>query len=120
MDLKIKTYLYAADKQFLRDSRNAKVKPLYDPLNEKLKMFGVNHNDVSIDEFLVLLFGRQLYKHFIRAKQIRFGYKISVLAVSIVMPYQKDFYEGKTAATINEPLETRFVKKALQVCIQPK
>ena len=39
----IKTVLHAANNQCLSDCRIAKVKPLYNILNEKLRRFGVVH-----------------------------------------------------------------------------
>ena len=45
-----KSYLHAADNQSLGDTRMAKVKPLYNLLNEKLSMFVVFQEDLSVDE----------------------------------------------------------------------
>ena len=81
-------------------------------------MFGVNHEDLSKDEFMVSFFGCQLCKKLIRAKLIRFAYKIWVLASSTGVQYYTDIYEGKTAATINKPLKTCVITKKLQVCSQ--
>ena len=67
---KIKSYLHAANTQMLKDSRMAKVAPLYDLLNVKLQSFGVVHEDLSIDESVVPYFGRHSCKQFIRAKPI--------------------------------------------------
>lgn len=39
-------------------------------------MFGVNHEDLSTDEPMVLFFGGQLCQNLIRAKLIQFAYKI--------------------------------------------
>ena len=72
---KIKSYLHAANTQMLKDSRMAKVAPLYNLLNVKLQSFGVVHEDLSIDESVVPYFGRHSCKQFIRAKPIRFSYK---------------------------------------------
>ena len=47
---KIKSFLHAADNQSLHETRMAKVNPLYNILNGKLNMFGVVHEDLSIDE----------------------------------------------------------------------
>ena len=65
----------------------AKMKPLYDILNEKVRRFGVVREDLSIDEFMVQHYGRHSCKQFIREKLIRFGYKLWVLASSIGLPY---------------------------------
>ena len=53
----IKAVLHAANNQCLSDSRMAKVKPLYDNLNEKLRRFDVIHEDLSIDESMVPYYG---------------------------------------------------------------
>lgn len=83
-------------------------------------MFGVNHEDLSTDEPMVLFFGGQLCQNLIRAKLIQFAYKIWVLASSTEVQYYIDIYEGKTAATINKPLKTCVTTKKLQVCSQPE
>ena len=43
----IKTVLHAVNNQCLSDCQIAKVKPLYDILNEKLRQCGVVHEDLS-------------------------------------------------------------------------
>ena len=82
----IKAVLHAANNQSLSDCLMAKVKPLYDILNEKLKRFGVVHEDLSINEFKVPYYGCHSCKQFIREKPIRFGYKLCVLARSTGLP----------------------------------
>ena len=83
----IKAVLHAANNQHLSDCRMAKVKPLYDILNKKLRRFGVVHEDLSIDESMVPYYGRHSCKQFIRGKPIRFGYKLWVLASSTGLSY---------------------------------
>ena len=119
--MEIKGCLHAADNQNLCDSRMAKVKPLYDLLNQKLNMFGVFHEDLSIDESMVPYYGRHNCKQFIRSKPIRFGFKIWALASSTGLPYKVDIYEGKAKVEgSDEPLGTRVVKNALTICDQPE
>ena len=60
----------------LKDSCMAKVALLYDLLNERLQSFTVVQEDLSIDESMLHYFGRHSYKQLIRAKLIRFGYKL--------------------------------------------
>ena len=55
-------------------------------LNEKLKRFGVVHEDLSIDESMVPSYGRYSLKQFIRGKPVCFGYKLWVLARAIGFP----------------------------------
>ena len=51
-----------------------KVKPLYDILNEKRKMFDIVHKNISEDKSMVPYFGRHSCKQFIKAKPIIFGF----------------------------------------------
>ena len=73
---KIKSVFHVADNSFLeQDSRMAEVKPLYDLLNTKIVQFGIVHESLSIDESMVPL-GRHSCKQFMRAKPIRFTFKL--------------------------------------------
>ena len=98
----------------------AKVEPLYDLLNKKIQQFGIVHEDLSIDESMVPYYGRHSCKQFIRAKPIRFGYKLWVLAGATGLPYKIEIYQGKSTGDTDEPLGTRVVKKALEICENPK
>ena len=115
----IKSVLHAANNQCLSDCRMAKVKPLYDILNEKLRRFGVVHEDLSTDESMVPYYGRHSCKQFIRGKPIRFGYKLWVLASSTGLPYHVEIYEGKSPNAEDVPLGERVVKTALKTCDNP-
>ena len=117
---KIKSFLHADDNQSLDEARMAKVKPLYNILNGKLNMFGVVHEDLSIDEPMVPYFGRHSCKQFIRAKPIRFGYKMWTLASATGFPYHVTIYEGKSKDATKEPLGTRVVQEALEICTSPQ
>ena len=119
MNYEIKSVLHAANNQCLSDCRMAKVKPLYDILNEKLRRFGVVHEDLSIDESMVPYYGRHSCKQFIRGKPIRFGYKLWVLASSTGLPYHVEIYEGKSPNAEDVPLGERVVKTALKTCDNP-
>ena len=115
----IKSVLHAANNQCLSDCRMAKVKPLYDILNEKLRRFGVVHEDLSIDESMMPYYGRHSCKQFIRGKPIRFGYKLWVLVSSTGLPYHVEIYEGKSPNAEDVPLGERVVKTALKTCDNP-
>ena len=115
----IKAILLAANNQCLSDCRMAKVKPLYDILNEKLRQFGVVHEDLNIDESMVPYNGRHSCKQFIREKPIRFGYKLGVLASFTGLPYHVEIYKGKSPNAENIPLGERVVKTALEICDNP-
>ena len=111
----IKVVLYAANNQHLSDCRMAKVKPLYDILNKKLRRFGVVHEDLSIDKSMVPYYGRHSCKQFIRGKPIRFEYKLWVLASSTDLPYHIEIYEGKSPNAEDISLGERVVKTALEI-----
>ena len=84
----IKPFLHAADNNALQeDTRMAKLKPLYNILNEKLVQFGIVHDSLSVDKSMVPYFGCHSCKQFIKAKPIRFGFKIWMLASSTGMLY---------------------------------
>ena len=102
--LEIKSFLHVADSQSLSESRMmAEVEPLYGFLNEKIQQFGIAHQDLSIDKSMVPYFGRHSCKQFIRAKPIRFGYKLWVLASATGVPYKIEIYQGRTNHGSNEP-----------------
>ena len=115
---KIKNVLHAANNQSLDSSKMAKIKPLYELLNQSLLMFGILHEDLSIDESMVPYYGRHSCKQFIRGKPIRFGYKCWVIASSCGLPYKVTVYEGKTE-TCKGLLGTRTVMDCLKVCKVP-
>ena len=116
----IKSFIHTADNQSLSESRMAKVEPLYDLLNKKIQQFGIVHEDLSIDESIVSYYGRHSCKQFIRAKPIRFGYKLWVLASATGLPYKIEIYQGKSTGDTDESIGTRVVKKALEICENSK
>ena len=65
-------------------------------------------------------YGHQLCKQFVRAKPIRFGYKLWVLASAIGISYKIKIYQGRTNQGSDEPLGTHVVKNALEICKTPK
>ena len=97
----------------------AKVKPLYDILNEKLRRLGVVHEDLSTDESMVPYYGRHSCKQIIRGKPIRFRYKLWVLTSSTGSPYHVEIYEGKSPNAEDNSLGERVVKTALEICDKP-
>ena len=115
----LKSFLHAADNHSLSDSQMAEVEPLYNLLNQKLKAFGIFHEDPSIDESMVPYYGCHSCNQFIRAKPIRFGYKFLVLPSASGLLYNVEIYAGKSANDTGEPLGTRVVKNALEVCERP-
>ena len=116
---RLKSFLHTADDHSLRDSRMAKVEPLYNVLSQKFQAYGNSHEDLSIDESMVPYYGCHSCKQFICAKPIRFGYKLWVLASPTGLPYNVETNAGKSANDTGEPLGTRVVKNALEVCERP-
>ena len=112
-------FLHAADNQSLSESRIAKVEPLYDLLNKNIQRFGIAHEEFSIDAD-VLYYGRLSCKQFIRAKLIRFGFKLWVSVSATGVPYKIEMYQGRTNEGSDEPLGTRVVKNILEICKNPK
>ena len=98
----------------------AKVEALYDLLNKKIQQFGIAHEDLSIDELMVPHYGRHSCKQFIRAKPICFKYKLWVLSSATEVPYKIEIYQGRTNQGSDEPLGTRVVKNASEICKNPK
>ena len=82
----LKSFLHAANHS-LSNSRMAKVEPLYNLLNQKLQAYGIFHEDLSIDESMVPYYGHHSCKQSNRAKPIRFGYKLWVIASATGLPY---------------------------------
>ena len=112
---KVKTYLHVCDNEKLNvDDKWAKLRPLFDVVNEKLIQFGVFAEHLSIDEQMVPDFGRQSCKMFIRGKPIRFGYKNWVLCSDDGYPFKVNPYQGKAERNAS-PLGPRTVKNLLNV-----
>ncbi|XP_046384654.1 piggyBac transposable element-derived protein 2-like [Ischnura elegans] len=73
-------YLHLADNDANNGSdRMYKVRPLFDFLNQAFKQIEPG-NSLSIDESMILYYGRHGSKQFIRGKPIRFGFKLWVAA----------------------------------------
>ena len=71
-------------------------------------MFGILHDDLSIDDSMMPYYGRHSCKPFIRGKPNRFGYKCWGIASSCGLLYKVSVYEGKTE-TCKGPLGTRTI-----------
>ena len=112
----IKSMLHCCNNESLGANKMAKVTPLYDIVNESLQLFGILHDNLSIDKSIVPYFGRHSCKQFIRGKPIRFGYKLWVLCSFTGMPCRVSLYEGKSLNQTNEPLGSRVVKQLISNC----
>ena len=115
----LKSFHHAADNHSLSDSQMAKVEPLCNLLHQKLQDHGIFHEDLSIDKSMVLYYGHHSCKQFIRAKPIRFGYKLSILATATGLHYNVEIYTGKSGNHAGEALGTRVVNNALEVGERP-
>ena len=106
----IKSFLHAADNRSLSKSR------MCDFLNKNIQQFGTTHDDLSIDESMVLYYGCHSCKQFIRAKPIRFGYKLWVLVCATGVPYKIEIFQERTNQGSDETLGIRVVKNGLEIC----
>ena len=91
----IKKYIHCCDNNHLDlTDKYAKVRPLYDITNNRLRTFGQMHPNLSIDEQMVPYTGMHSAKQRMKDKSIRFGYKNFVLAGSDGFPYHIVPYVG--------------------------
>ena len=97
-----------------------KVKPLYNLLNQNPAKFGIVHEDLIINQSIVLHFRRYSCKQFIRVKPIRFFPHPWVIASATGLPYQVEIYEGGAGDQSNDRLEERVVMNVLQICSNPQ
>ncbi|XP_035230393.1 piggyBac transposable element-derived protein 3-like [Stegodyphus dumicola] len=120
---KLKSYLYFVDNgtvsQHAQD-RSFKVKPLFAVLNNNFMKFGHFSANLRIDEMIIMYYGRNSLKRFIRGKPIRFGYKLWALCGSEGNCYNFSLYCGKEFDARNDTsLGTRFVMKLTQNIVNP-
>ena len=102
---KLNSFLYAADNHSFSDSWVPKDEPLYNLLNQKLQFYGIFHEDLSIDESMVLYYGRHSWDQFIHAKPIRYGYKLCVLSSATGLLYNIEIYVEKYEVILVSHLE---------------
>lgn len=89
-------YLHFADNLNLPPGdKMAKVRPLFDMMNERYMKFWPVEQDVNVDESMIPYFGRHSAKQFIRGKPIRFGFKVWCLNTRLGYLVQCDPYQGK-------------------------
>ena len=115
--LKIKNYFYVTDNQNLEKGNEvAKVAFLYEAMNKNLSQWGIFHKKLSIDEAMVLYFGKHSAKMYVKGKPIRFGYKIWSLCGEDGYPYKMNIYTGKNSSQrFDEPLGQRVVLNLLEL-----
>ena len=97
---KIKSNIHLADNYNLeKGNKVAKVQPIYDMFNKNLKQFGLLHSKLSIDESMVPYKGLHSIRQYMKAKPIKFGYKLWSLCGDDGYPYHLDIYCGKSNVT---------------------
>lgn len=90
----IMSYLHCCDNSNLNaNDKFAKIRPLFDMLNEIFLAFAPHEENHSIDEGMVPYYGGHPCKQYIRGKPIRWGYKFWVGATRLgyilwFLPYQ--------------------------------
>ena len=100
-----KKFIHFADNNNLpAGDKLVKIRSLQDRVNALLQQFGVFAKDLTIDEQMVLYFGRHSAKMFICVKPIRFGNKNWVLASSDGYPYKFETYTGACDTKNNSKL----------------
>lgn len=91
-----KKYLHLCNNNDLNPTdRFAKVRPLFDSINETFLANYQPSQHVSIDESMVPYFGRHGAKQYIHGKPIKFGYKLWVMASPLGYCIQFRPYAGK-------------------------
>jgi DNA excision repair protein ERCC-6 len=87
--------VHVADNAVLSpNDRMAKIRPLFNSLNEKFLAEFPYDQHLSIDESMVPYYGRHSAKQFIRGKPIRFGFKVWSLNTPLGYCVQMDPYQG--------------------------
>lgn len=88
-----------------------KIRPFVDKIKGKCRRYFVAEKDLAFDESMVKYYGKHSCKQFLRAKPIRFGYKVWCL--NTIMGYLIDFeiYQGKSV-TPDVGIERNFGKAA--------
>ncbi|CAH0713964.1 unnamed protein product, partial [Brenthis ino] len=94
----IKENIHLCDNTDLhQNDKFAKLRPIFNIINQKNMQFGIFSHNLSIDEEMVPYFGRHGCKMFIKGKPIRFGFKLWCLCSSNGYLYQFIPYGGKNS-----------------------
>lgn len=95
-------YFHVADNRNLCTAdKMAKIRPLFNIMNEKFLVYAPIEKNFSIDESMIPYYGRHGCKQHIHGKPIRFGFKAWVAATRLGYCLQVDLYEGRS-----EPRDT--------------
>ena len=94
--LECKRYLHLADNNALNSSdKSAKVRPLFNAINQKCIFNYQPTQHVSVDEFMVPYFEKHGAKQYIHGKLIKFRFKLWVMAYPLGYCIQFRPYAGK-------------------------
>ncbi|KAG5863505.1 hypothetical protein JTB14_017428 [Gonioctena quinquepunctata] len=88
-----------------------KIRPFVDKIREKCGKYFVPEKDLSFDESMVKYYGKHSCKQFLRAKPIRFGYKVWCLDTTMGYLIDFEIYQGKSV-TPDVDIERNFGKAA--------
>ena len=114
----IKPYLHVCDNDSLDlTDKWAKLRPLIELINRKLKFFGIFRSHLSIDEQIIPYYGHHSCKMYHREKPIRFGFQFWVLAGDDGCPFDFEPYQGKSEVRDGTPLGTKVVNN-LANCLE--
>lgn len=98
-------YFHACDNSNLpTDDKFAKVRPLWDKMNERWLKYFPGEKYLSIDESMVPYFGKHGAKQHIHGKPIRFGYKIWSLCTRLGYLIYGEPYQGAKTGNTNPAL----------------
>ncbi|XP_039967497.1 piggyBac transposable element-derived protein 3-like [Bactrocera tryoni] len=98
-------FFHACDNNRLpSDDKFAKVRPLWNLMNERWLKFYPGDKHLSIDESMVPYFGKHGAKQHIHGKQIRFGYKIWSLCTRLGYLIYGEPYQGAKTGNTNPNL----------------
>lgn len=94
--------------QLSKDEKFSKMRPLFDGLNQRFRLFAPEEENHSVDEAMVPYYGRHGCKQFIRGKPIRWGYKFWAGTTRLGYIVWFDPYQGSTA-----PLHEKYKDQGL-------
>lgn len=98
-------YFHTCDNSCLPpDDKFAKVRPLWDMMNERWLKYFPGDKHLSIDESMVPYFGKHGTKQHIHGKPIRFGYKIWSLCTRLGYIIYGEPYQGAKTGNTNPNL----------------
>lgn len=99
----IMSHIHCCDNTNLpSNDKYAKLRPLFDALNENFLNYAPFEENYSIDEAMIPYYGGHPCKQFIRGKPIRWGYKFWVGSTRLGYILWFDPYQGQTGDDFND------------------